>query len=146
MTPSLKKLCIFSLAMTIGAKAREIISTAQDIYEIDRGLILVNASALEAAGTRAMATCGWISLDGSRIKQIYRKIYTGLEHGQDSSVSEMLSFLFAGLNDLAHHCRDKSIIKSVEDAALNFMTVFDPNLEDEATHEAAMVRYEKWAA
>jgi hypothetical protein len=59
-------------------------------------------------------------------------------------VLETLSFLILGLQDLSHYCKDKEPIKSVEDIALNFTTVYDPNLDDEETHAMALKKYEKW--
>ena len=52
--------------------------------------------------------------------------------------------MFLGLSDLAHHCNDNGAIKEVEDAALNFITVYDPNLEDDETHARALEKYERW--
>lgn len=95
------------------------------------------------AGEMALAKCN-ARIDKSKLKQAEKKIEQVCKDGDVFDIVETLSFLFLGLNDLGHYCKDKDMIKAVEDVALNFTTVYDPNLEDEINHQKAMEKYEKW--
>ena len=140
MSPSLKKLIIFSLAEGIGDM---VIDQCAEPDGIARSVILVNASNLKSAGARALSTCH-SKVDSSVMRRASSVLDSVCKDKDLFDISEMLSFLFLGLADLAHHCNDKDAIKDVEDAALNFITVYDPNLDDDETHARALEKYERW--
>ena len=56
----------------------------------------------------------------------------------------IISMLFAGLQDLELYCKEKTILAGVSDAALNLMVVWDPNLEADEIHSAALDKYNLW--
>ena len=145
MSPSLKKLVIFGLAAGIGTMIREQVGGFADMTEDEKDLTSWNAEQLNAAGMAAIMKTK-CRVDKSKIKQAEKKIDQVCKNKTQFDVAELLSFLFLGLNDLAYYCKDKETIKTVEDAALNFITVFDPNLDDSQIHEEALGKYEGWIA
>jgi len=143
MTPSLKKLCIFGLASGIGQMIQTQVDGFSDMTPDEKEIARWNAVELHRSGMSAISNCK-VKIDSSKIRQASKRIDQVCKNKKLFDVTEMLSFLFMGLNDLAHYCKEKAIIKQVEDAALNFITLFDPNLEDEAIHAAALDKYERW--
>ncbi len=101
-----------------------------------------NAQALSQAGQKAIESCH-VKIDYSKLKKAKEKIDAVCQDGEQFDIAKMLSFLFLGLNDLSHYSKDK-IIKDVEDAALNFVVMYDPNLEDEQIHSEALKKYKEW--
>lgn len=144
MTPPLKKLVIFGLAAGIG---KMVTSQADQMGmdETQKDLVIWNAEQIARAGDAAIDKCH-VRVDASRMRQAHKKIDQVCKDGGEFDLVEALSFLFLGLNDLFIFCKDKAIIKAIEDAALNFATIYDPNLEDESIHRAAMKKYEDWLA
>ena len=143
MSPSLKKLCVFGLAAGIGTMIQDQVGGFTDMDQEEKKLTFWNAQELHGAGMAAILKTK-CKIDQSKIRQASEKIDQVCKNKNQFDVAEMLSFLFLGLNDLAYHCRDKQMIKTVEDAALNFITVFDPNLEDSRIHEEALNKYGRW--
>ena len=144
MKPSLKKVCIFSLAAGIG----KMINSQIHKFDMDderKKLTLWNANQIAIAGEKALMKCG-IKIDNSRLKQSTKKINEAAIQQNDNSfdVLETLSFLFLGLNDITHYSKNKTYIKDVEDAALNFMVMYDPNLEKDDVHIIAAEKYQRW--
>jgi hypothetical protein len=121
----------------------EQVSDFTDMTEDEKSLTFWNAEQLHAAGMAAIMKTK-CKIDKSKIRQAEKKIDQVCKNKNQFDVAEMLSFLFLGLNDLGHYCNDKRVIKDVEDAALNFITVFDPNLEDTRIHEEALNKYGRW--
>lgn len=143
MTPALKKVCIFSLAAGIG----KMINSQIHKFDMDderRKLTVWNANQIAIAGEKALKKCE-IKIDNSRLKQSTKKINEAAIQQNDDSfdVLETLSFLFCGLNDISLYS-DEIYIKNVEDAALNFMVMYDPNLEKDDIHAIAVDKYERW--
>jgi len=143
MSPSLKKLVIFGLAAGIGNMIQDQVGGFTDMDPEEKKLTFWNAQELHGAGMAAIMKTK-CRVDKSKIKQAEKKIDQVCKNKNQFDVAEMLSFLFLGLNDLGHYCKDKQTIKTVEDAALNFITVFDPNLEDSQIHEEALNKYGRW--
>jgi len=143
MTPSLKKLCIFGLASGIGQMIQTQVDGFSDMTPDEKEIARWNAVELHKSGMSAISNCK-VKIDSSKIRQASKRIDQVCKNKKLFDVTEMLSFLFMGLNDLAYYCKENEIIKQVEDAALNFITLFDPNLEDESIHAAALDKYERW--
>lgn len=150
MTPSLKKLCIFGLAAGFDKIIINQINDPEmlekyygDLAQDELNTIIWNANLIGSTGQTALDKCD-IKKDKSKIRQAKRKIEEAVEHYQQVDMTKILSFLFCGLSELNHYCHEKDIIQPVSDAVLNYITLHDPNLEDEDTHEAAFNAYEKW--
>ena len=147
MKPAMKKLCIYSLATGLGLMIKDRLNADApeftDLDAIERQVILDNAEDLRSAGQDAIDNCQ-VKVDSSAARRCHRKIEEICKDGQEYDVVEVLSFLFLGLADLELFCGDKKRIAAVKDAALNFMVWYDPGLDDQAVHFAAMVKYCKW--
>ena len=150
MTPSLKKLCIFGLAAGFDEIIIKQINDPSmlkkyygDLSREEVGTVIWNANLIGATGRAALDQCH-AKKDKSKIRQAKRKIEEAVEHYQQVDITKLLSFLFCGLSELNHFCNEKNIIQPVSDAVLNYITLHDPNLEDERTHEAALNAYERW--
>jgi len=140
MNTPLKKLCIFGLAAGIG---NMIIDQAPKILTgVDLYITFKKAQALSQAGQKAIESCH-VRIDHGKLKKAYEKIDEICHNGEQFDIAKMLSFLFLGLNDLSHYSKAKTI-KDVEDAALNFVVMYDPNLEDEQIHSEALKKYKEW--
>ena len=151
MNASTKKLCIYGLATGLGIMIRERLGNEaeefKDLSEIERQVILDNTAEIQAAGQYAIDHTilhDKVKVDRSRLRQVHRKVEEVCKDGEEYDVVETLSFLFLGLAELEFYCRDKKKIETVKDAALNFMTVYDPNLENEEIHKAANDKYNQW--
>jgi len=143
MNTALKKICIFGLAEGVGTMILKQVDKMDDLDNIQKKVTKENAESLARTGSVAIRTCN-VKVDRNMIKRAKKKIDQVCQDGEDFEVAQMLSFLFLGLNDLSLYCKDKEIIQQVEDAALNFTTMYDPNLEDEKIHQAAMEKYQVW--
>ncbi len=140
MNTPLKKLCIFGLAAGIG---NMIIDQAPKMVTgVELNTTVENAQELSQAGQKAIESCH-VKIDYSKLKKAKEKIDAVCQDGEQFDIAKMLSFLFLGLNDLSLYNKDK-IIKDVENAALNFVAMYDPNLEDEQIHCEALKKYEEW--
>lgn len=144
MSPSLKKLCIFGLAIGLGKMVLSQIHNL-NLDQTEKELVIWNATEIINTGQKAIDNCH-IKVDKSKLRQAKKKIDQVCNNGGEFVIKEMLIFIFSGLNDLAHFCKEKETIKSIEEAALSFTTLYDPNLEDEETQAMALERYERWAA
>ena len=142
MTPAIKKICIFGLAEGIGHILKLEINKGR-IPTDEINLVLSNANEMIKVGQNALYNSK-VKLDKSTFKRAKAKINELYADKEEFIITELLSLLFCGLNDLSHFCKDKTLIKSVEDAALNFLTLYDPNLEDEENHKTALEKYDKW--
>ena len=134
MTPSLKKLCIFSLATGLG----QMISA-----QTDDDATRWRAAKLGEAGQNAIDRCH-AKVDASRVKQVQEKIAQVCKDGEEFDLVETLSFLLLGLMELQHYSPGDSRIKTLIKRAMWFTRLYDPRLEDDATHEAAYRRFEAW--
>lgn len=90
---------------------------------------------------KALEKCN-VKIDNSMFARAAKKINEAaiVQHYESFDILEVLSFLFLGLNDLSS---DKNS-KAVEDAVLNFITMYDPNLENDDLHQIALKKYEEW--
>ena len=142
MNTSLKKLCIFSVAAGV---AQEIYrqSGDEDLSEIDLKLSRDNAIELHRTSIKAIDNCH-AKVDKCKFRQAKKRVDMLKKDGEIFDVTTMLSMLFLGLADLSAKCNDTSYIDSVKDSALNFITLYDPNLSDEETHSRALQDYESW--
>ena len=136
MKTALKKVCLFSLAAGLGEMIQEQVSTF-DMSDAKRKITIWNAQQISITGQKALDNCG-IKIDHSRYKQTWRKIDEIRKDKDLFDIAEMLSFLFLGLQDLFG-------IEALEQAVLNFITQYDPNLENDKMHEIAGEKYYKWS-
>jgi hypothetical protein len=141
MKTSLKKACIYSLAAGLGKMVMNQIHKFDLMDEEKKKLVIWNANQIAIEGEKALKYCT-VKLDGSMLNRASKKITEAaiVQHDNSFEILEVLSFLFLGLNDLSS---DKNA-KAVEDAVLNFMTIYDPNLENESLHQIALKKYERW--
>ena len=152
MKTALKKLCIFGLAAGFNQIILKQINDPVmlekyygDLSHDELNTIIWNANLIGSTGQAALDKCH-ARKDKSKIRQAKRKIEEAVDHYQQVDMTKILSFLFCGLSELNHYCNDKDVIQPVSDAVLNYITLHDPNLEDEDAHEAAFNAYERWAA
>lgn len=134
MSPSLKKLYIFSLAAALGEKIRK---------ESSDEAVIWRAEKLEEAGKNAINHCK-VKVDNNAIKRVYEKISQVCDRKDEHDATEMLSFLLLGLQDLSYYSKGNETLNLIEKRALWFIKLFDPKLEDEEKHEAAYKKYEAW--
>lgn len=152
MKTSLKKICIFALAAGLDEIIIEQIDNPEafekyfaDLTPDELQTMRWNAKLIGSTGTIALNKCRG-KKDKSKLRQAEKKIIKAVDNYKQVDLIKILSFLFCGLSELNHYCKDKAIIQPVSDAVLNYITLLDPNLEDEDTHKAAFEAYEKWAA
>ncbi len=139
MKTPLKKVCILALSAGIGKMVfRQ--SFKLEMTQDERCETLWNAKQISDAGQEALNHCG-VKIDKSRMKQAKAKIDEFKKDTDKFDIAETLSFLFLGLNDINN---GDPMITAVENAVLNFMTAFDPNLENEDLHSIALKKYERW--
>lgn len=135
MTPALKKLTIFGLAAGVGEMLVEQGKTDQEKWR---------AQKLWEAGNGAADACR-SKVDRSLLKRAMKKIDQLCEDGNDFDVAEMLSFLLLGLFDLQLYSRNNTdYIDLLIKRALWFTKLYDPKLDNEAIHAAALEKYEQW--
>ena len=141
MKTPLKKACIFSLSAGLGKMVMSQIHQFNLADDEKKKLIVWHSNQIAIAGEKALKNCN-VKIDKSMLKQASKKITEAaiVQHDNSFEILEVLSFLFLGLNDLSS---DKNS-KQVEDAVLNFMTMYDPNLENEDLHKIALKKYERW--
>lgn len=142
MKTSLKKLCIFGLGAGLADMVFQ--QAPRQGYTKDEFNLVIEMCA-------HLKTTSLFAIEKSRIKvtkKMIDKVKVKIDKFQHNAtvfdITEALSFLLLGVQDLIHFCNDKTYIQPVEDAAMNFVTVFDPNLEDEDTHASALERYKRW--
>jgi len=150
MKPSLKKIVIFGLAAGLGQIIKDQLNDPEkkekyfsDLNPTEIGLLIWNCSQIEQAGEKAINTVR-AKIDRSKLRQAERKIKEVSGDMGQTDFLRMLSFLFLGLADLALYCNDRTAIHDLQDATLNFITQYDPNLELEPVHLEAHERYEAW--
>ena len=150
MTPKIKKLTVLALAASFGNLIKDQIDEAlPDITDQERELLLWHCDQITKAGNKAYnKVCGGIKRDKSTLKASAGKILEAI--GGSFAVidmTRMLSFLVMGLDELEHYCKQhREVIREAADATRGFITLWDPNFEDEETHAAAMADYERWIA
>lgn len=155
MNPSLKKLVILSLAGAFGSLIRKEMAhphlRARALGGMDDtafDLLMWHCDQMDEAGHRAFAevTRG-ITVDGSMIRQSQAKIWEACGTVGSLDVTRTLSFLCLGLDELEHYCQKHAdVLRPVAEAARGFITLWDPNFEDETIHAAALAAYERWIA
>ncbi len=148
MNTSLKKICIFALATSIG---QMVISQCHK-FNMDDGekkTTIWNADQISKAGDTALELCG-IKVDKSRLKQASRKIDELKKDGDEFDILETLSFIFLGIQDFQvgrkKYATSQPYLQDLEDACLNFLTQYDPNLEKDDIHKKANEKYQTWVA
>ena len=135
MTPALKKLTVFGLAAGVGEMLVEQGSTEQEKWR---------AQKLWEAGNEAMELCR-ARVDRSALKRATKKIDQVCEDGNEFDAAEMLSFLLLGLFDLQLYSRNNSgHIDRLIKRTLWFTRLYDPKLDNEDIHAAALKKYERW--
>ncbi|WP_333664762.1 hypothetical protein [Desulfobacter postgatei] len=153
MNPSLKKLVILSLAGSIGSLIRKEMEhphlRERAIGGMDGtayDLLMWHCDQMDETGHRAFAelTRG-ITVDGSMIRQSQAKIWEAVGTLGEMDLTRALSFLCLGIDELEHYCQNnRDVLRAVGEAARGFVTMWDPNFEDEETHAAALADYERW--
>jgi len=150
MKTSLKKLVIFSLAGGLGKIVKDQITDPEklkeyfsDLSQDEIKLMIWNCNAIEQAGQKAINTVK-AKIDRSRLRQAERNIKEVSGDMEQTDFLRMLSFLFLGLADLALYCNDRAAIHELQDATLNFVVQYDPNLELSDIHQEALENYNKW--
>lgn len=134
MNPSLKKLCIFSLAASIGGML---------VDQAAKDSIKWRAEKLREAGQAAIDHAH-IKIDTNAMKRVEKKIDQVCKNKEYYDVAEMLSFLILGIQDLNHYCKFLESLITLEARALWFLKIFDPKLDQEDVHTEALRRYEEW--
>lgn len=152
MNTPLKKLTIFGLAGGLGKIVRDQVNDPEkkerffaDLTQDEIELLLWHCDQIETAGQKAMDTAK-VKKDRSMVRQSERKIIEAAGTVGEIDFLRMLSFLFLGLAELELYCKDKEPIQELREATLNFMSMWDPNFEDELTHGEALNDFERWAA
>ena len=143
MKSAMKKECILSLSAMLGKLAGENLHTIEG-PDIEREVVRDNAKDLYEIGLKALKKCAYAKADKNYLRRVKLKIDIACELGNGFDFILILSMLFNGLNDLTLFCKEKDLLEEVEGAALNLMTVWDPNLEFEDTHQVAKDKYNIW--
>jgi hypothetical protein len=154
MKTALKKICIFSLAAGVGLMVKSQISDPDNDYfkdttQDEKDIIQDCATDISIAGEYALDNCG-VKIDRSRFRQAGKKVDEVKMNGEEFDIVETLSFLLAGLTDMIkdwgryENIGARERIKAVQDAALNFLCVYDPNIEMDNIHAIAAAKYEEW--
>ena len=152
MNTPLKKLTIYGLAGGLGKIVREQVLNPEkkekyfsDLTQDEIELLLWHCDEIETAGQKAMDTAK-VKKDRSMVRQAERKIIEAAGTVGEIDFLKTLSFLFLGLAELEIYCKNKSTIIELRDAALNWMTQFDPNLELSDVHSKAHEKFKEWVA
>tara|TARA_B100000614_G_C14556047_1_gene495560 strand:- start:621 stop:1067 length:447 start_codon:yes stop_codon:yes gene_type:complete len=148
MNTPLKKACIFGLAAGIGTTiAKHVRKVETDEQRIRT--ILWNSKEIQKAGIMA-AVKSKVLMDDSLVLRTSEKLDQLMTDKEDIDILRILGVIFIGIQDLGvmrskfHNPNPE--LEALEDACLNFLTVFDPNLEREDVYAAAEGHYERWVA
>ena len=136
MNTATKKICLFALA--IGVADMIIEQTPKTDKGYDK--IIWRAKKLREAGKLTLDKCH-VKKDMNAVRKA--KKYTDVlwKNSVTFNVLEVMSFLFAGLNDLAHYGAD---VELLEKRVLWFLKLYKGSLDDEDLNGRMMKQYEDW--
>ena len=136
MTPSVKKLCIYSLTVGLGQKIKE---------ETEDEVLQYRMQKLQESGQYAVDTC-FGTIDNSRIKQIKKKIDHVYKGAERVDILDMLLFLLTACTDLEESgCKDISLEVIIR-RLLWCLQLFDPKMDNTDRYIKTQQLYKEWIA
>jgi len=137
MNTTIKKLCILGLAEGFSTMIAK---------QTKEGDILRKAQTLRKSAGVALRRA--LEKDNLKVTdRVYRRVEKKISEiytdGSSVEVIEVLSLIFLGVEDLKVYSRDAGWLAPVTAAAVDFISLYDPNFED-ANHEEALRKYERW--
>lgn len=134
MTTSEKKLLILGLCSGLG----DMLMTQTMDDEVFR-----HARRFKTLADRAIGACH-IRITHQMLKRIKDKLSEVYTNGTEFNVVEVLSLCILGLMDLQHYSGEGTPVDAVLTHAMYFTKLWDPKLQDEDSHSAAVRKYRDW--